>query len=192
MLRLRAKALMRRRFRSHRAGLPRSAAAQRSAALCRRLLSLPEVQDAQRIALFSAIARFNEVDLQSVDAALRARDRVIAYPRTEDDRHMTFRVAAPSDMEMTGFGFLSPRAGAEVIEALDVIVVPGLAFDARGYRIGYGGGYYDRALSHAQALTIGVAFDFQLAAEIPNTDGDVPVAMIVTDARLLDTRPARD
>ena len=69
-----------------------------------------------------------------------------------------------------------------------MILVPGVAFDARGFRIGYGGGFYDRALPRYRppARAIGVAFDFQLAAEIPNADHDVPVDRVVTDVRVLD------
>ena len=64
-------------------------------------------------------------------------------------------------------------------------MVPALALDPRGHRIGYGGGYYDRTLGvyAPPAFTVGVAYEFQLMAEIPNSEGDATVGWIVTDAR---------
>ena len=68
-----------------------------------------------------------------------------------------------------------------------MIVVPALAVDPRGHRIGYGAGYYDRTLPRfaPPAVRRAVAFDFQLVAEVPSTEGDVAVDWIVTDARAL-------
>lgn len=91
-------------------------------------------------------------------------------------------------METAPMGYREPPEAAPLVDALDVVIVPGLAFDGRGYRIGYGAGFYDRALPRycPPAASIGVAFDFQLAAEIPNTVDDVAVARIVTDRQLLE------
>ena len=70
---------------------------------------------------------------------------------------------------------------------LDVIVVPALQIDPRGHRIGYGAGFYDRALPRfaPPAVSVGVAFSFQLIAEVPVTEGDVAVALIVTDEQVI-------
>jgi 5-formyltetrahydrofolate cyclo-ligase len=187
-LRRRAKQMMRGRFRSRRAGLPSTAVAQRSAALCERLLANKSIAAAKTIALFWPIARNNEVDLRTADAALRERGTAIAYPRIGEDGSMSFRlVAIPGEMVEHPLGFLEPPEDAPRTETLDVIVVPGLAFDPRGHRIGYGGGYYDRALPQhcPPAIAIGVAFDFQLAPDVPNTKGDVTVDLVITDARTM-------
>ena len=81
-------------------------------------------------------------------------------------------------------GFEEPPADAPEPDALDVIVVPALAVEPRGYRLGYGAGFYDRALPEwTPAVTLAVAFDFQLLAEVPVTPGDVAVRWIVTDSR---------
>ncbi|MEZ4439132.1 MAG: 5-formyltetrahydrofolate cyclo-ligase [Polyangiaceae bacterium] len=194
VFRHRAKALMRRRFRAQRSAIPSSAVARRNAALLARLTALPEWQAARAVALFWPIERNNEVDLRPVDAQLREAGVVVAYPiiDPESDR-MTFRrvddVAAMVEAPM---GYLEPALDAPLVASLDVIVVPGLAFDPRGYRIGYGGGYYDRALpTHPEARWLGVAFDFQLAADIPNTEHDVPVHQVITDTRCLLIEGAR-
>jgi 5-formyltetrahydrofolate cyclo-ligase len=107
---------------------------------------------------------------------------------------MTFRfVARPEAMQEQGLGFREPTpSDPEAAPGeLDAIVVPALAVDPRGHRIGYGAGFYDRALARfaPPATAIAVGFDFQLVAEAPETEGDVPVAWIVTDARAMRAEP---
>jgi 5-formyltetrahydrofolate cyclo-ligase len=189
MLRRRAKALMRKRFRSHRAALPKGAIAARSEDLCARLLSLDLITSAKQIALFWPITRHNEVDLRSVDKALRERGCEVAYPAIDPTtRVMTFHLVPDTDaLAPTELGFMAPPLTAASAAALDVVVVPGLAFDPQGHRIGYGGGFYNRALpaTRPRATAIGVAFDFQLAADIPHDNNDVAVDVVITDKREL-------
>lgn len=79
-------------------------------------------------------------------------------------------------------GFLRPVEGGQI----DVILVPALAFDRRGYRVGYGGGYYDRFLPTApQAAKIGVVFSSQIIDEIPVDLHDLPVDVIVTEREVI-------
>ena len=67
--------------------------------------------------------------------------------------------------------------------------MPALAFDVRGHRIGYGHGYYDRLLPRLpRALNVAVGYDFQLVSELPDTEGDIAVDWLVTDARTLEVR----
>src|SRR5262249_26368159 len=147
----------------------------------------PTVEAASSIALFWPIEGRNEVDLTPLDPRLRARHKRIAYPSIDHDtREMTFRfVEDPSDLEERGFGFREPSPSAPEASSLDVIVVPALQIDGRGHRIGYGAGFYDRTLRRfvPPARSIGVAFGFQLIAEVPITEGDVPVSLVVTDER---------
>lgn len=87
-----------------------------------------------------------------------------------------------------------PPASAPVVvlDEVDLIVVPALALDERGARIGYGAGQYDRLLPRCtRAERIGVAFDFQFLAEIPEVEGDQRVDWIVTDERVVAARPPR-
>jgi 5-formyltetrahydrofolate cyclo-ligase len=157
--------------------------------ICERLLAETALRNARQVGLFWPIERFKEVDLRGVDAELRRRQTEIAYPAIDaSSRRMTFHlvddvnVMAPSEL-----GFLAPPLTAPMAEALDVVLVPGIAFDGRGHRIGYGGGFYDGAIAGPQrtGMTIGVAFDFQLAPELPNSEHDAAVDVIVTDERTL-------
>jgi 5-formyltetrahydrofolate cyclo-ligase len=188
-LRYQAKAFLRKRARALRSAIPRGAILERSARIVERLSLLPVVVSAGSVALFYPIEGRNEVDLTALDALLRARGKRVAYPAIDpDSRQMTFRfVDDPTAMEERGMGFREPAPSAPEAAALDVIVVPALQIDGRGYRIGYGAGFYDRTLPRfaPPAQSIGVAFSFQLIPEVPVTEGDVAVSLIVTDDREL-------
>ncbi len=190
-IRRRVKAEIRKRMRGLRKTMPADACAKRSAAIVARLEALPAMRDARAVALFWPIEDRHEVDLRPLDAALRARGAKVAYPRIDPEtRAMDFRfVADPVAMEEQGMGFREPPASSPLAGRgdLDVIVVPALAVDPRGHRLGYGAGFYDRALPlyAPPALALAVAYDFQLVAEVATTEGDVAVGVIVTDARLL-------
>lgn len=81
--------------------------------------------------------------------------------------------------------------GARALNELDLVLVPGVAFDLKGYRLGYGGGYYDRALGEVagQVPRLGLAFELQLVEELPRDPEDVTVDFIVTEERVLRLGP---
>jgi len=185
----RVKVELRKRMRSVRGTTPLSAIAERSARIVDRLSAHEPFAKAMSVALFWPIVERHEVDLRALDPALRARGVAVAYPSIDPDtRAMTFRFALPEHLAERGMLFEEPPPEAPEADALDLIVVPALAVDARGHRIGYGAGFYDRTLPRfaPPARTVVVAFDWQLVVEVPVTEGDVPVDAIVTDARVLD------
>lgn len=184
----RAKAELRKRLRGLRNTHPESACAARSAKIVARLLDLDGMADAKRVALFWPIVEKREIDLRPLDAELRSRGKEIAYPAIDQETNvMTFRFATEKDLEERGLGFAEPPESATEADALDLIVVPALAADARGHRLGYGAGYYDRTLPRfaPPAITAIVVYDFQLLAEMPKLENDVACDWVVTDARTL-------
>lgn len=185
--RRRAKALMRKRFRSHRRGLTSAAAARRSARIVERLLTVEVVADAASVASFWPMLARKEVDLRAAHDAWREAGKTVVYPRIHDEGPMTWHaIESEDDFEQHPMGFMQPTSPEAPAPGL--IVVPGIAFDARGHRIGYGGGFYDRTLAaFPEVPTVGVAYHFQLAGDLPDTPGDVPVDMIVTDEDVLKT-----
>jgi 5-formyltetrahydrofolate cyclo-ligase len=182
-----------------RAHTPAELRAEASRAIVARVLALDAMRAARRVALFRTLSHRGEVETGELDAELRARGARIAYPAIEPTTDadpdgaitratMGFRWVADLANLRRGRGFDEPPPDAPVVSPgeLDVIVVPGLAFDPRGHRVGYGAGLYDRALPRwPEATTVGVGFDFQLLVEIPAVDGDVPVDWIVTEKRTL-------
>jgi 5-formyltetrahydrofolate cyclo-ligase len=192
VIRRKVKAELRKRMRGVRKTTPPEACAVRSEAIVKRLAEHEAVARARAVALFWPIVERHEVDLRALDASLRARGASVAYPAIDADAGvMTLRTTRdPAELEERGFGFREPPPSAPEAGPLDVVVVPALAVDPAGHRIGYGAGYYDRTLPRycPPAVAIAVAYDWQVIAEVPFTEDDVRVAFVVTDARTLDVR----
>lgn len=179
---LRAQLLSQRRELSHDAWCEASRAAQLA------LLSLEEFANASCLALYSAA--HNEIDTGLLLAeALKAGKRVL-YPAV-CGHHMVFRcVEYPDQLRAGAFGIAEPLPGCAEHQAdePDLIVVPGVAFDQAGHRIGYGKGYYDRFLQHpgCTAHLVGLCHDFQLTeVALPFDVHDIPMEIIVSDKRII-------
>lgn len=189
-LRGRVKDELRTRMRALRTALPSSACAEKSSQIATRLARIDAISAARSVALFWPMPGRHEVDLRSLDAHLRAHSVRVAYPRLEETGPMTFRFVTDIEtMREHELGLLEPTPEDAVAESgdLDVVVAPALAVDPRGHRIGYGLGHYDRALPRVAppAKVVVVAFDFQLIAETPETEGDVAGDWVVTDRRTI-------
>lgn len=183
---LRAKAELRKRLRALRHTTPAAPLAKRSERIVEKLETLDVVMNAKSIALFWPIEERHEVDLRPLDASLRKRGVAIAYPNLDESDAMTFRFSTPDDLVIDPLGFRGAAATADEATSLDVIVVPAIALDASGNRLGYGAGFYDRTLARfGSAKKIGVAYDFQLLAEVPTSPNDLAVDVVVTDVRVI-------
>jgi len=185
VIRQKVKAELRKRMRGVRKTMPAEACAARSAKIAERLE--PLLEGAATVALFWPMLERHEVDLRSVDPALRARGATVVYP-TIGETEMFFRAALPETLAERGYGFEEPPEDAPRVDAIDVIVVPALAADPTGQRIGYGAGYYDRTLPRYAAKTVAVIYDWQLVAEVAALPNDVRVDWVVTDQRTFDCR----
>jgi len=184
----RAKDMLRKRGRSVRKSLSVTAAAERSRKICERLLALPFIASAKTVGLYHPISARNEVDVLALDAAIRGRGGIVAYPCTHPESGtMTFRdPESLANMTDRGLKILEPAPTAPLATSLDVVVVPALWVDLQGRRIGYGGGYYDRALPGLRppAIAVAAVFHFQLGADLPEMPGDERVDWIVTDEKV--------
>lgn len=172
---------------------PREVRSELSRAITERVTALEAWKSARSVALFRSIVSKGEVDTAMLDEAARTAGMRVAYPSMEEGdlgtSAMSFRwVEDPSTMRSRGRGFAEPAPTGEEASALDLIIVPGLAFDPEGYRVGYGAGLYDRTLPRYNTRTVGVAFDFQLVMELPRNEHDVPVEQLVTDKRVVRAR----
>lgn len=147
-----------------------------------RFLVLDAFASARCLALYSPIR--NEVDTALVaEAALNAGKSAV-YPRVEGERLTFLQIADPDHLVPGAFNVLEPIRGDVVDPAeIDLCVVPGVAFDHRGHRLGYGRGFYDRFLSSCreQMLRIGFAYDFQVVDCLPIGEYDQSLSMIVTE-----------
>jgi 5-formyltetrahydrofolate cyclo-ligase len=179
------KRALRLRMRALRRALPAEQRAERSHALCARLLALPSVQEATTVIGYRAMS--NEADLTWLLEQCMSLGKTVAVPRVEDATTLSLRALSKDTVWQTNaLGIVEPNAdAARIDDALHmpcVVLVPGLAFDRNGHRLGYGKGYYDRLLSRIPAAqTVGVGFAFQLIDAVPHEAHDVALNGVVTD-----------
>jgi 5-formyltetrahydrofolate cyclo-ligase len=190
------KRALRREMGARRAALPEDERRARSHAAGKLLVALPELATPDGLTIAGYVAAKGEIDPWPLFTVITVLGGVVALPRVSDEApRLRFHNADPSTLAPGAFGLMEPPASAPEIplDALDVVIVPGLAFDGEGRRVGFGGGYYDGAFGGAAAggkrpALIGLAYDFQIVPRCPAGAGDVPVDVVVTDARVL--RPA--
>ncbi len=157
----------------------------RSAAVTARLRTLPEFERAACIGAYLAI--LNEVDLSELIRDLCGESRTVCVPRMLEHGALEFGAFEEACLIAGPRGVTQPDETAVHVplEKIDLLIVPGVGFDERGYRIGMGAAYYDRTLADAarRPLTVGVGYDFQLVDEIPHDPWDVPLDIIVTETK---------
>ena len=175
---------LRREMRDRRLAIPLEAARGAAERAAQALLALPAVAVAQLIALYAAFR--GELSTLPLALALRARGARICYPRvTRKERLLTFHeVSDESVLVPSRLGIPEPPEALPIVapSALSIIVVPGLAFDPLGGRVGWGGAYYDTTLAAAQrALRVGYAFELQIVPQVPVNGSDVRVDVLATE-----------
>ena len=160
--------------------IPRTQKVTLDLALTERLLQHPFYQEAKIIATYLSFS--HEFQTQGlIEQALRDGKKVL-IPKTYPKGRMDFVVYHPQQLVKTSFGLLEPQGDLEVVDAsqIDLIHVPGLAFTTEGYRIGYGGGYYDRYLKHFSGHTLSTVYHYQVQDFIPENH-DIPVEEVLID-----------
>ena len=173
--------MLRRTLREKRAVLADGIVRAMSADVCAAVAALPAFARARRVALYAPV--HGEIDPSQLRELLHERGAEVAYPRVVSTvpALLAFCSVAPGESLASGrFGIPEPRAAAEIGE-LDLIFVPGVAFARDGQRLGFGHGYYDRALAAApRALRIGLCHEFQLVDRLPPRPGDEAVDLVLT------------
>jgi len=183
-----SKSAIRHRLREILAAMPEPQRHSQSIAACSLVTSSPEFDAARVVMLYLSTA--TEVDTASI--ALRAWQggKTVVVPKVSWDQRRMLPIEISSlttGMTSTGPGIREPIAGKPVpTEFIDLVIVPGLGFDEKGYRIGRGMGFYDRFLAQADFLGVscGLAFAEQIVVDLPVLDHDVPLSMLATDKGL--------
>jgi len=190
----RAKREVRREVLAARDALEPSERAARSKMITDRLLALPELEAGGPVMTFWSFG--SEVDTMAMIERLAARGITVALPRIQhpDMEPRTWRPGEP--LTETSFGAREP-AGGRVLRPgeLDVVVVPAVAFDRAGHRVGYGGGFYDRFLpaTRPDAFRVGVGFSLQLMDhDLPQGSFDLGVDAVVTERETMRRVPGGD
>jgi len=162
-----------------------------SAQIHSNLKSLPAFDKAKIIHTY--VDWKNEVRTQSLIAELLETGKRVIVPVVDKnaDQLKHSEIKSLSDLEPGAFGIMEPKQNPETkvdIETLDVILVPGVAFDTTGHRLGYGGGYYDAFLKQTTVLKIALGFEFQIVEKIPTREEDEKIDILVTEKRIYEFR----
>ncbi len=193
-----SKADWRREVRRRRQALTPEERFERSRRIADRVLALPEIARAQTIMAY--LARAEEVATADLLGELAARGKRLAVPVTRPAEERIIPILLPADeseLVRGAMGILEPAPeNSRPVAAgeIDLVLVPGVAFDVSGSRIGYGKGYYDRFFQ-AQPMTagrIGLAFEVQIIPAFQREAYDWPVEQIVTEDRIIDCRREAD
>lgn len=178
------KAELRKKILQEMKAIPREQKQAMDQALTEGLLQHSFYQEANTIATYLSFPHeFQTQEL--IEQALKDGKKVL-IPKTYPKGRMDFVVYDAQQLVKTSFGLLEPQGNLEVVAGsqIDLIHVPGLAFTTEGYRIGYGGGYYDRYLEHFTGHTLSTVYHYQVQDFIPENH-DIPVQEVLIDERNL-------
>jgi len=178
-----------------RARLTAADVARASVSVARRAVDLPELAGATRVAAYRAVR--GEIDCDPIVRWAWQSGRRVYLPVTQPPRTMTFaRWRRDDDFVTSPFGIAEPLPAARRIAStrLDVVLVPLVAFDREGHRLGHGAGYYDTAFAfrrnsrRTRPVLVGLAHEFQEVDQIDALEWDVPLDVVVTEQRTLRVR----
>lgn len=157
-----------------------------------KFFSLEEIRLADRLGLYAAFQ--NEVQTEEIFFKAHALRKEVFFPAVDPEtRNIQFyRVRHWNELKKGFAGILEPssrRHPLRNINYLNVIVVPGVGFDRKGNRVGFGQGYYDRLLASYRGLKIALAYDFQVVETLPVAPKDQRLDLILTEERIVKVIP---
>lgn len=171
-----------------RASHPKAEIEKKSAEAVMHLASLRVWQRAKVVMLYAATP--TEVQTKLLIARALSEGKKVCLPVMGEEGN-AYVLARVEDLVRNNKNFLEPPKESSIkadLKKIDLVVVPGVAFDTQGNRLGRGLGYYDNFLKKVTAPCVGLAFEFQIVDRVPTQEHDVPVKMIVTESRMIDCR----
>lgn len=163
---------------------------EKSESIMNKLRSLQAYNDSKLILVYVSFR--SEVETHAFINQVLKEGKRIAVPLTisKDNRLLPCEIYSLDDLAPRTLGILEPdKNNIKEVNSkdIDLAVVPGLAFDSHGNRLGFGAGYYDRFLPSLRkdAITIGVCFDEQIVEQLPVEDFDVPLDAVLTNLELI-------
>lgn len=161
--------------------------------ICRSLISLSPYESAKTIMCFLSFR--SEVDTSLIVENVLVSGKRLVVP-VIDLKTKTIKlsyVKSMDDLVENTYGILEPSPSAfkeASPKDIDLVLVPGACFNLKGYRIGYGGGYYDKFLPQIRkdALTLGLCFDFQIVSSISPEKHDIPVDIVLSEKRMIKSK----
>lgn len=178
-------------FRSKRENLSREEVLKKSQQIHKNLTELSKFRESDSISIYVAKKKSNEVETREIIKSLIKEGKNVLIPFVDGENLKLHLLKDPdSELDQGAFGVLEPKPKQKTpfpLQKVDLIIVPGLAFDLEGHRLGYGKGYYDRLLKQAPSRTtfVGLSYEFQISEKIPHNEEDVPIHKIVTEERTI-------
>ncbi len=156
----------------------------------KRLFGLPEFRSARVVMFFASFRSEVETEMM-IRRALRSCKRVI-LPKVAGKELTLYEIKDfDADVETGTWGIPEPRTLVPAkLDEIDLMIMPGAAFDEQGNRLGYGAGFYDKLLPAFKGTTIALAFEAQILSNVPADPHDAPVKKIVTEKRVITTQRA--
>jgi 5-formyltetrahydrofolate cyclo-ligase len=171
----------------HRRSLSEQEFRSTSLLIQRTFLETEEYRQARIVVVYASI--HNEVDTEMVVQTALDSGKKVAFPAVVGHELIFRQVKTGSSMKSGAFGIMEPCPDCRVFmpDEVDVFLLPGIAFDLKGDRIGYGKGYYDKTLHRLEdkGKLVGLCYDFQLVDEIVAEPHDVKVDLIITEKRVV-------
>ena len=182
------KELLRMQNLQKRNSLSAKAIEEKSLFIQEKLFLLKEFKEAGKILFYVGVK--TEVRTKQMILDALALGKIVCVPKSDFEKKImnAVQIKNLNDLEETQFGLLEPKRGKEVpAEELDLIIVPGVAFDLRGTRLGYGGGFFDKFLrkTSRNAVKIGLAFECNLEESLPVTSHDEKMNKIITEEKIV-------
>ncbi len=160
-----------------------------------KLLSLPIIMEATTIAV--TVSRRPEVDTIAIIEALWQLGKTVVVPKCETPTK-TMKFYILEDFAQLETVYMDLREPNPVVceeitpDIIDIVIVPGVVFSPQGYRIGFGGGYYDRFLAMYPLPTVALAFDCQVRDKVPRDVYDIPIDTLITNTAVVNCVQERD
>ena len=151
---------------------------KRSKSIQEFVISSKEFQRAKVIGIYFAFG--SEVTTELIIERAKILGKKIALPRVEEDKITFYELLSTKSLIRGRFGIMEPPPYGYMDE-IDLLVVPGIAFDKKGNRLGYGKGFYDRLLSGKRTFSIGLAYSFQLLENLPHDRYDKRLDAIASE-----------
>ncbi|MBU1077748.1 MAG: 5-formyltetrahydrofolate cyclo-ligase [Spirochaetes bacterium] len=146
-----------------------------------KIIGSPQFKETR--SLFTYVSRRDEVNTTHIIEHTLNRDKAVFIPRVDTDQKKIFvhQIFSLQELQKGAFSIMEPVGEESDKKEFDLILVPGLAFDSNGNRLGRGGGYFDRFLKEIRGFTIGICYQEQLVKKIPLDEHDIRMDHIITD-----------
>lgn len=185
------KTALREQFLARRTAMPPQEKKAREEKICRLILSSASFRYAETILAYSP--KESEIDIRPVLREALTQGKRLALPRCEGEHLMIYRyISSLEELTPAAFGLMEPKATALAFTEdpghSSLCLVPGVVFDVHGYRIGYGGGYYDRFLNNFHGSVAGVIYRDFILPQLPHGRYDRALPIMITDGGMVSAK----